>query len=202
MNKSVFKAVVIGFAVLVLGGCSDFDEMKSKRLLAQAEALMQQGQTEQAESLFVELLAKYPATQAGEVAEKQLAHLQKNREMREREVFAKVIESYRQVLEGYRSLYAEYPRSLPLLDQSGYFFDSAYLEEIVPEGYQVYLWLESGGSGYRLWCVSPLLERSYAAESSGRALLPIKRDDAITQIKDTFDAAAWAGKLVALQVRN
>lgn len=203
MKKSFFQLLLSIFAVcLLLIGCSDFDEMKSQRLLIQAEVLIQQGSELKAEQALADLVARYPETQSGIVASKRLLQIQKQRELKERVAFAKVLDSYRQVLNGYQALYAEYPRSVSALDQSDYFFDSAYLEEITPENYQAYLWLKSDGSGYRVWCVTQDLERGYAVEASSRRLVPFERDGVVKKIKTRFQAIAWDGKLVALQEQN
>ena len=204
MAKRFFPLVwaVLVTCTLLLSGCSDFEEMKSKRLLTQAEALLQQGNESQAEQALADLVARYPATQAGATASQHLSRIQEQRKVREREVFAKVLDSYQQVLNGYRALYAEYPRSLSVLNESGYFFDSAYLEEVTPERYQTYLWLKSDGSGYRLWCVAQDLERGYVVDSQSRNLVPFNRDEVLGTIKMRFQAGAWDGKLVAMRAHN
>lgn len=201
MRKWVFQpiSVVLVVFVLLLSGCSDFDEMKSKRLLSQAETMMQQGNQLQSEQILADLVARYPGTQSGAVAVKQLDRIQERRELREREEFAKVLDSYQQVLNGYHTLYAGYPRSISALDQSDYFFDSAYLEGITPDGYQVYLLLKGDGSGYRLWCVSQAKARGYAVETLSRKLVPFKRDELLKKLKARFRAMTWNGKLVALE---
>ena len=204
MRKRFFQSIwiVLLACTLLLIGCSDFDEMKSQRSLLQADALMQQGNELLAEQALTELVAKYPETQSGIVASKRLFQIQKQREIRERQAFAKVLESYRQVLNGYHALYAEYPRSISALDQSGYFFDSAYLEEITPENYQTYLWLKSDGTDYRIWCVTQEKARGYAVEALSHKLIPFERDVLVKKIKMRFQATAWDGKLVALQEQN
>lgn len=204
MSKRIFRYVWVVSAafVFLLSGCSDFDEMKSNRALIQAELLIKQGDELQAEKALAELVAKYPATQSGEIAGKRLYRIQKQRELRERAVFAKILDSYRQVLDGYHALYAEYPVSVSALDQSDYFFDSAYLEEITPDGYQIYLWLKADGSGYRAWCVTPEKERGYAAEALSRSLVAFDREEILKKIDARFQAIAWNGKLIALQMPN
>ena len=186
----------------MLSGCGDSDETKSKLLLSQVETLMQQDNELQAEKILVDLVARYPGTQSGTIAVKHLDRLQVQRDLRERERFAKVLDSYRKILNGYHALYAEYPRSVSALDQSGYFFDSAYLEEITPDGYQIYLWLKSDGSGYRLWCVNQEQDHGYAVEALNRSLVPFKRDEILKTLKARFQTTTWNGKLVALQVQN
>jgi len=194
--------IVLVACTLLLVGCSDFDEMKSQRSLLQADALMQQGDELLAEQALADLVAKYPETQSGIVASKRLFQIQKQRELRERQAFAKVLDSYRQVLDGYHALYAEYPRSILALDQSDYFFDSAYLEEITPENYQAYLWLKSDGTDYRVWSVTQEKARGYAVEALSRKLIPFERDELVKKIKMRFQSTNWDGKLVALQEQN
>jgi hypothetical protein len=186
-------------ATALLGGCSDFDEMKSQRQLIQAERLLEQGDELNAEQALSELIAKYPNTQAGDVAIKHLSRIVKQRERRERMAFAKILDSYRQVLDGYRALYAEYPKSASDLDQSDYFFDTSYLDQVTPEGYQVFLWLKSDGSGYRVWCIAPDKERGYAVEALNRNLEPFNRDEMLDTINMRYQSVELSGKLVALQ---
>lgn len=204
MSKQVFQSILVAFVAftLMLSGCSDFDEMKSDRLLLQAETLMEQGNELQAEEVLADLIARYPGTQSGEKAGKQLFQIQQRRELRERAEFTKILDSYRQVLDGYHALYAEYPHSVSALDQSEYFFDSAYLEEIIPDGYKVYLWLKSDGSGYRVWCVAEEKERGYAVENLRRKLVPFERYEIQEEIKARFQTIDGTGKMIALQVQN
>ena len=203
MRKRVFQfmSVVCVVFALLLSGCSDFDEMKSKRLLINAETLIKQGNELQAEQVLADLITRYPGTQSGAIAGKHLDRIQKQRELREREAFAKVLDSYQQVLNGYHALYAEYPRSVSALDQSDYFFDSAYLEGITPDGYQVYLWLKDDGSAYRVWCVSQEKERGYAVETQNRTLVPFQRDETLKKLKARFRAINWDGKLIVLHLK-
>ncbi len=201
MRKRIFQFVLVALAagVLLLAGCSDFEEMKSKKMLGQAESLIEKGNEEQAEKILIDLVARYPETPSGEMASKQLSRIQQRREVRARQDFAKILDSYQSVLNGYHALYAEYPRSVSALDQSGYFFDADYLEEITPEGYQVFLWLAADGSGYRAWCVSPKRERGYAVETSNHRLTSFNPDELLERIKVRFQTTTWDGKLVALQ---
>ncbi len=191
--------LLIVVCFLAITGCSDFDEMKSQRALIEANKLIEQGEEFKAEEALEELVATYPHTQASEIAAKHLFRIKKQREFRERKEFAKILDSYQQVLNGYHALYAEYPRSLEMLDQGDYFFDTSYLVEITPAGYQVYLWLKQDGTGYGVWCVAEDKTRGYAVESSGRGLFPFERDAMVSLLKSDFQASSWNGKLVALQ---
>lgn len=201
MQPKMFQPIL--FAVvsvtLLLGGCSDFDEMKSKRMLIQAENLIAQGDEYKAEQVLQTLVANYPGTQAGELSKKHLVRILKQREINEQKEFAKILDSYRQVLNGYKAMYAEYPKSISALDQSDYFFNTAYLDEITPEGYAVYLWLKSDGTGYRAWCLSAHKKRGFAMEALSNKLVPVDRDEILSKIKTHFQAIDWSRKLVMLQ---
>ena len=206
MRIGLFQSISVVFVmfVLLLGGCGDSDETKSKNLLSQAETLIQQGDELQAEQLLADLVARYPETQSGATASKHLERIQAQRDLRERDLreqqeFTKVLDSYQQVLNGYHELYAGYPRSISALDQSDYFFDSAYLEGITPDGYQVYLLLKSDGSGYRLWCVNKAKDRGYAVETLSSNLVPFERDEMLKELKARFRTMTWDSKLVALE---
>lgn len=204
--KKVFQPILLLLLIvsvsITMTACSDFDEMKSQRALIQAEALIEQGDEVKAEQALTELISRYPDTLAGETANKLLFRLQKQREFRERREFAKILDSYQQVLNGYHAMFAVYPKSVSELDQSEYFFDTAYLDEITPAGYQVYLWLKDDGSGYRAWCVSSDKERGYAIEARSRRLVPFNRDEIVGKIKSRFQTIPWSGKLVALQAKG
>ena len=197
----VFLFTILSSALLLVG-CSDFDEMKGNRLLAQAQGLLEQGQELQAEKALTDLVAKYPATQAGRKAKKSLAHLLRQREIKQREPFVKVLDSYQQDFNRYYSVYAEYPCSISALDESDYFFDSAYLEDITPDGFQVYLWLKDDGNGYHIWCVTEKLERGYSIEPRSRQIEAFDRDEALKEIAERFQMVDSGRKLIALQRLN
>lgn len=197
-----FLCLALILPALLLSGCSDFDEMKSKRQLIQAEALLEEGDENQAEEAFNKLIAVYPATQSAETARRQLQQLQTQREKRERAAFGTILDSYRQVLSGYRSMYAQYPVSLATLDASGYFFDSTYFDEITPQGYQVYLWLYEDGSGYRAWCAADEGPRIYGIEAQDNKTTVFDREELMEKINVSFQEISRSDKLVMLQMRN
>jgi hypothetical protein len=191
-------SVVLLALALVFGGCSDFDEMKGQRLLNQAETLLEKGDEVTAEVALSDLVAQYPMTQAGLKGRKQLQYIQFVREKREKMEFSTILDSYEQVLDGYRSMYSEYPRSITSLDEGDYSFDLAYLEESTPENYQVYLFLKEDGSSYRLWCVRDELGRGYAVDATRRTLVPFDPSVVIEGMKAHFSSEGWDAKVVTL----
>ncbi len=192
--------LILILLALVLSGCSDFDEMKGQRLLNNAEVLLEQGNEEGAESLLADLVARYPSSQAAVKGQRQLQYIQTLREKRERLNFSKILDSYKQVLNGYRSMYAEYPQSVEALDGSDYFFDFSYLAEITPNDYQVFLFLQNDGSGYRIWCVRGDSERGYVVDAAGQDMAPFERAETLEHIKSSFRSEKWNDKVVTLHL--
>lgn len=172
--------------VALLGGCGDFDEMKSQKLYNQAQALLQQNQDDQAEELLVKLLADYPATKTVAAAKRDLDGIRNRREARERQEFRKILNSYRDVLNGYRSFYGHYPASHVELDESEYFFDTDYLVEIIPEQFQTYLAVFPDMSGFSVWCLKDDLERGYYIDGQVRKLVVMNRDEILALLKERF----------------
>lgn len=199
MKRRLVCLFTVVLAVLLLVGCSDFDEMKSQRLLSQAKSLVEQGEREQAEQALTELLARYPNTQAGEVARQHIARLQQQRAAMDRQHFAKILGSFQQVFDGYQAVYGEYPRSLDALDASGYFFDAAYLDGLIPDGFQVYLLLTPGGDRYRAWCVATNQPNGYAIEAHAQGLTAVEREKTLSELQATFTLVPRGSRLVALQ---
>lgn len=189
-------------ALLLLGGCSDFDEMRSQSMLNQAEVLLNDGAESDAEVLLRAVVEQYPRTKAADGAARHLLQIQKRRDFIERQEFAKVLDSYRQVFNGYRSVYAAYPQSMAEFDQSGYFFDSSYLQEITPADFQVYLWLTGDSRGFKAWCVRADKERSYFVDGSSPRLIKQARDLAQAELQEKFEVVDQKGSLYLVRPRS
>lgn len=196
-----FLPVLLLSLALLLGGCSDFDEMKGAKLLGQAETLLEKGDEAAAEILLADLVAQYPASRAGVTAAGKLQQMQAVRLEQGKAKIFQILDSYRQVLSGYRFMYSEYPRSLAALDESGYFFDSSYLDDITPEGFRVYLFLQNDGSGYHLWCVRDELEQGYSVDASRSTMVPFDRVEGIEALKNGFNSDSWDLRVVKLDKR-
>jgi hypothetical protein len=194
-----FPGIVVLLAMLaLLGGCGDFDEMKSEKLYNQAQTLLQQGQEDEAEQVLNRLLATYPETQSFAPAELALKGIHQRREAREKLEFSKILNSYRDVLNGYRSFVGHYPASYSELDESEYFFDTDYLVEIVPEQFQTYLALFPDQSGFSAWCLKEDLERGYYIDDKVRKLVMMSRDEILALLKGRFQHQAQKEHLTLL----
>ena len=60
----------------------------------------------------------------------------------------------------------------------------------------------SDGSDYRVWCVALEKGRCLVVEGINRKLVSFEHDEALDEIKASFQTIAWDGKLVALQEQN
>lgn len=187
--------------LLVLGACSDFDEMKSQKLYSQAQRQFAEGGELEAEAILLQLVKQYPRTQMAPKAQRQLDQIIRRREMRERAEFTKILDSYRQVLNGYRSVYSEYPASIAEFDASGYFFDTGYLEEITEEGFQTYLWLTGDEQGFRVWCVKTEKPSGYAVDGKSRELVSFDSKELEAYLEQNFEVKQQIGRLSVLGPR-
>ncbi|MBW2477207.1 MAG: hypothetical protein JRE16_02350 [Deltaproteobacteria bacterium] len=187
---------------LVLGACSDFDEMKSQKLYSQAERLLEQGQDEEAEALFNQVLAEYPRTQKARLASEQIDRILKERARQERQEFARVLDSYQQVFNGYYSVYADYPKSLEEFDASGFFFDSDYLAEITGDGFQVYLWFSGDRDGFRAWCIKDETGKGYAITGRSLSMAPFDPEKTMDYLEKEFHVSQQVGRIHILSPRS
>lgn len=184
-----------------VGACSDFDEMKSQKLYAQAQRQVEEGQRTEAEETLTRLLELYPDTQMALRAKGQLDQIRQQRISNERKKFSRVLDSYRQVFSGYYSVYAEYPKSISEFDTSGFFFDSQYLAEVAGENFQVYLWLTGGDEGFRAWCVDDESSRGYSVDGNSRGLTAFDRQETIASLEQRFEVNESFGRLTVLVPR-
>lgn len=201
LSRNRFWLLLVCPLLLLVGGCSDFDEMKSQKLFNQAQRQFAEGGELEAEAILEQLVKQYPRTQMAPRAQRQLDQIRRRREMRERAEFARVLDSYRQVLNGYRSVYSEYPANIAELDASGYFFDTGYLEEITEEGFQVYLWLTGDEQGFRVWCLRAEKPRGYAVDGTSRELVSFDRKELVAYLEQNFEVKQQVGRLSVLGPR-
>ncbi len=149
MHQKVLTCTLLFLIVLGLQGCGD-SEKKAQLELDRAQALQQTGEMIEAEELFRDIVLKYPKTAVDTTARLKLDELARAQQAA-RKTLVDTLESLVQVFEGYRSLYGGYPQALEDLDTSGYFFDSAYMAEVVPEAVTVYLVLDGDAQRFLLW---------------------------------------------------
>ena len=181
----------------LLGGCSDFDEMKSQRLLLNAQHQLTAGDEAQGEELLTRLLAAYPQTRAAEQARQELEQLQQQRE-RERQGYAPILDSYLNVFSGYRSVFGRYPLSAQELNREDFFFDTPYLAEITPEGFRAYLYFAGGEQGFRVWCLQEGAPRGYVADGRGNRMQPVTRAQIEAELAADFLPVKQLGNLTIL----
>lgn len=200
MKLDFLKVLTVWLMVLtIVSGCSDFNEMKSSKLHDQAQRLIEQGETYQAEKVLAELVAKYPGSRLAGPAAEQQERMQRQREQQEQRLYSRLIDSYRQVFDGYLSLYGEYPGSLEDFDSSGYFFDSDYLAEIIGDRMNVYLWLPGDKRGFLLWCLHDEPARGFHLVGNAGGPVPFERQQGLSELENRFRVAGRKGNLKILQ---
>jgi len=200
VNLDFVKNLMLWLMVLPLvAGCSDFNEMKSSKLHGQAQRLVEQGETYQAEKVLDELVEKYPGSRLAVPAAQQRESLQRQREQQEHRLYSRLLDSYRQVFDGYLSLYGEYPGSLEAFDNSGYFFDSDYLAEIIDDRMNVYLWLPGDKRGFLLWCLHDEPARGFQLIGNSARATPFERQQGLLELENRFRVADRKGNLKILQ---
>ncbi|GAB6082892.1 hypothetical protein JCM30471_18060 [Desulfuromonas carbonis] len=66
---------------------------------------------------------------------------------------AKLLERVVSVLDGYQAFTGHYPQQFEDLNQGGYFFDLAYLADLVAPPFKAYILLGGSAQPYRVWVV-------------------------------------------------
>ena len=203
MKVDFLKVLAVWMMVLaIVSGCSDFNEMKTSKLHDQAQRLIEQGDTYQAEKVLAELVAKYPGARLAGPAAQQHKNLQRQREQQEQRLYSRLLDSYRQVFDGYLSLYGEYPGSLEAFDSSGYFFDSDYLAEIIGDKMNVYLWLPGDKRGFLLWCLHDDPARGFQLTGNSAQPIPFERQQVLLELESRYRVAGRKGNLAILQPKS
>lgn len=202
MNQAFWIRLFLGVLMAALFcGCSDFEEMQSRKLHDQAQRLIEQGQILQAETALTELASRYPDSWLAKPARQQRQALTQRREQQDSREFGELLDSYQQVLSGYRALYLRDPANLADFDASGYFFDSAYLAEMTGDNYLVYLWLSGEDQGYQLWCVRKQRSHGYQVTGSSAKSTVFDRDTTLAELHERFQVTERKGNLLVVQPR-
>lgn len=105
-----------------------------------------------------------------------------------RDAAAKLLDSYQQVLAGYKAMYGHYPASVKELDQSDYFFDTDYLADLAGKDFQVYLWLAADGSTFKVWCLQTGKAQGYLVDHQSVNPLPLSRAELLSQVEGGYQA--------------
>jgi len=200
VNLNLLKTLTLWLLTLtIVSGCSDFNEMKSSKLHDQAQRLIEQGETYQAEKVLADLVAKYPGSRLAGPAAQQQQKLQRQRIQQEEQLYSRLLNSYRQVFDGYLSLYGDYPDNLENFDSSGYYSDSDYLAEIIGDKMNVYLWLPGDKRGFLLWCLHDEPARGFQLIGNSAEPTPFERQQGLVELENRYRVAVRKGNLRILQ---
>ena len=99
-----------------------------------------------------------------------------------RDAAAKLLDSYQQVLAGYKAMYGHYPASVKDLDQSD------YLADLAGKDFQVYLWLAADGSTFKVWCLQTGKAQGYLVDHQSVNPLPLSRAELLSQVEGGYQA--------------
>ncbi len=165
----------------------------------EARQVEQAGQRDQAEDLYRKITFKYPNTPGAEKAKARLEKIRKEREQELLKASLPILQDFQEVIEGYRSMYGSYPQSLKDLDNGEYFFDSDYLAESAPAGFDVYLSLGAAAGGYRIWVVPQGAVVGFMLDGTHSGVRKLTRDDILAEIERTSQRKTQKGQVAFLE---
>ncbi len=195
MRQNIVTCILLLMVVFGLQGCGD-SEKKVQLELDRAQALQQSGEMIQAGDLFRDIVLKYPKTAVATEARSRLDELERAQTEARRNL-VDTLESLVQVVEGYRSIYGQYPQALEDLDASGYFFDSAYMAGVVPESVTAYLVLDGEAQKFKVWAFDELMRFGISSSDEAR-LEDFSGGEAIEGLQAAYRPALRLGNLVSL----
>lgn len=113
----------------------------------------------------------------------------------------KIFTSVQSVLSGYQAYSGKLPLKLQDLDAGDYMFDSKYLAEILPEGFDLYLALAAEPDATLMWLQQPgeniVLSRSLAAPQLSEV-----RVEKLKALTESGQVVARVGRLTQIQLPN
>jgi hypothetical protein len=108
------------------------------------------------------------------------------------------VKSLPRVVQGYKSIYRHWPRSIRDFDNGDYFFDSDYMAESINNGFIVYLALTENDPGFELWSLPERSEYGYQLAENGRNLAKSNKAQLLAEIERDYRIEAQKGALIFL----
>ena len=200
MNKRFW--IIIVLVVFVVAGLMLYTGPEEKAQTAYDKAfIVEKGADgDQAMTLYNQIIADYPDTEAAALAAKGKVRIVSQRDQALKKAMQDQIGRILLVLNGYQSMMGRLPASIADLDEGDYFFDSDYLAEVVPEGYTTYLVL-SADAPPRIWPISADKEDVFVSIDRNGSLQKMSKVDALQEIADGYTEVTKKGQMVFLQVK-
>lgn len=192
--RKPITAVLLALQLMLLGAFAEASDSSGKRY-AEAIELEKKGQMDQAERLYGKILIEYPNTESAARAAAQIERIGRRRAQAYKDEFIPVLNRVQQLLEGYWSAAARYPRQLADFDRDDYPFTTDYLAGTVPEGFRVVLALGAKQLPYRIWALKDGFEDGFLVDGSSPALHPVSRAQMKAFLAEGFSPEGEKGRL-------
>lgn len=166
---TVLLVAIAAAMMLLAAGCGN-REKKAQSVYDQAQASLAEGHLDLAEQGFRRLQQEFPKAKVTQKATEGLAHVEKLRQEAAYREAIDLLKRLADVVEGYRAFAGVRPSSLDDFDSGGYFFDSAYLADIVLEGYRARILFAAGETPLKIWLQKEGAEYGYLKEEGGRII--------------------------------
>ena len=201
MKRSIASLLLFacsGLLVAGLIGCSSSEE-KAQVKYSEASRVAQAGG--EAEPLYQQLIGEFPETDAARQAQAQLELLQEKRQLAAKRQTQEVLESLQLVVEGYHSVFRQWPQSARDFDKADFIFDSDYMAETVSDRLTVYLAL-AGAERSSLWSFPAKGNLGYRLGATERSIVEVDRAAALAEIETSYRVELQKGGLVFLLPRG
>jgi hypothetical protein len=106
------------------------------------------------------------------------------------------------VLQGYKSIYHHWPRSIKDFDNGEFFFDSGYLADSISKGFTVYLALTDDVSGFKIWSFPERSKSAYQLAADGVSLIETDAAEMRSELDSGYRIEAQKGELFFLLAKN
>lgn len=198
MNKWFWVGIVAIACVVVALLLYSNPAEKARVDYEKALSVELKGDLDQADALYAKILADYPSTEGATLAEEAQQRIASKRSELLKKEMLDQIERILLIFNGYKSMFGHLPESPAELDGSEYFFDSAYLAELVPAGYTTYV-VFGDSAPFGIWPIRDDKDMVLAAQDLNGTAQEESKADALKRIEEAYVETGRKGHMVFLQ---
>ncbi len=200
MKKAIAKLFL---SLMIIGGLSACGSTEDNAQVKYDEAFRveQAGRQADAETLYRSVIGEFPGTPSAQQAQTQLGLLQQKQLRELKRQAADMLDSLQLVVEGYHSVFRQWPQSAKDFDKPDYLFDSDYMAQAVNEGFTVYLAL-AGAAGRNIWSFPEQGGIGYRLNEASRSIVEVDRAATLTELETAYRVELQKGALVFLVPRS